>query len=176
MYFPRTSLDAGALSAEQTAAINSLSPDSTLISESEQIKHSFAGKLGHAIEPVIKPLGFDWKIGVALIASFAAREVLVSTLSIIYNVGKDENEQSETLIAAVRDAKTDEGKPAWTPLTALTLMVFFVLAMQCMSTVAVVRRETNSWSWPLFMVGYMTALAYVGALITYQGGKWLGFG
>ena len=91
-------------------------------------------------------------------------------------MGKDENEQSETLIAAVRDAKTDDGKPAWTPLTALTLMVFFVLAMQCMSTVAVVRRETNSWSWPLFMVGYMTALAYVGALITYQGGKWLGFG
>ncbi|MBK6723812.1 MAG: hypothetical protein IPG58_11290 [Acidobacteria bacterium] len=101
------------------------------------------------IEPVISPLGFDWKIGVALIASFAAREVLVSTLSIIYNVGKDENEESETLIAAVRDAKTDDGRPAWTPLTALTLMVFFVLAMQCMSTIAVVRRETNSWSWPI---------------------------
>ena len=144
--------------------------------ESEQLKHSFAGKLGHVLEPVIQPLGFDWKIGVALIASFAAREVLVSTLSIIYNVGKDGNEQSETLISAVRDAKTDDGKPAWTPLTALTLMVFFVLAMQCMSTIAVVRRETNSWSWPLFMVGYMTVLAYVGALITYQGGKWLGFG
>ena len=142
---------------------------------SQQIKQSFAGKLGHVIEPVIKPLGFDWKIGVALIASFAAREVLVSTLSIIYNVGKDEDAQSQTLIAAVRDAKTDDGQPAWTPLTALTLMVFFVLAMQCMSTVAVVRRETNSWSWPLFMVGYMTILAYVGAFITYQGGKLLGF-
>ena len=86
---------------------------------------------------MIQPLGFDWKIGVALIASFAAREVLVSTLSIIYNVGKDENAESQTLIAAVRDAKTDDGRPAWTPLTALTLMVFFVLAMQCMSTVAV---------------------------------------
>ncbi|MEQ1921251.1 MAG: ferrous iron transport protein B [Pyrinomonadaceae bacterium] len=142
---------------------------------SEQLKISYAGQLGHAIEPVIKPLGFDWKIGVALIASFAAREVLVSTLSIIYNVGKDENEESETLISAVRDAKTDDGKPAWTPLTALTLMVFFVLAMQCMSTIAVVRRETNSWSWPLFMTGYMTALAYIAALITYQGGKALGF-
>lgn len=142
---------------------------------SEQIKNSFAGKLGHFIEPAIAPLGFDWKIGVALIASFAAREVLVSTLSIIYNVGKDENEESETLISAIRDAKKDDGTPVWTPLTALTLMVFFVLAMQCMSTVAVVRRETNSWAWTLFMVGYMTALAYFGAFLTYQGGKLLGF-
>jgi ferrous iron transport protein B len=111
-----------------------------------------------------------------MVASFAAREVLVSTLSIIYNVGKDENEESQTLIQAVRDAKDENGKPAWTGLTAITLMVFFVLAMQCMSTIAVVRRETNSWSWTLFMVGYMTALAYFGAFLTYQGGKMLGFG
>jgi len=121
-------------------------------------------------------LGFDWKIGVALIASFAAREVLVSTLSIIYNVGKDENEESETLISAIRDEKRPDGHPVWTPLTALTLMVFFVLAMQCMSTLAVVRRETNSWAWPIFMFAYMTALAYLAALLTYQGGKLLGFG
>jgi ferrous iron transport protein B len=176
MYFPRTS--APELPAGGVAISNNEQPttNNEPLPESEQLKNSFAGKLGHVIEPVIAPLGFDWKIGVALIASFAAREVLVSTLSIIYNVGKDENEQSETLISAVRNAKTDDGRPAWTPLTALTLMVFFVLAMQCMSTIAVVRRETNSWSWPLFMVGYMTALAYVGALITYQGGKALGFG
>ncbi len=168
MYFPRhltTTTDARTEITEQAT-----------VPESEQLKHSFAGMLGHGIEPVIKPLGFDWKIGVALIASFAAREVLVSTLSIIYNVGKDEDERSQTLIEAVRGAKTDDGRPAWTPLTALTLMVFFVLAMQCMSTIAVVRRETNSWSWPLFMTGYMTALAYVAALITYQAGKVLGFG
>lgn len=144
--------------------------------QSEQIKNSYAGKIGHVIEPVIQPLGFDWKIGVALIASFAAREVLVSTLSIIYNVGKEENEESETLISAIKDAKKEDGTPVWTPLTALTLMVFFVLAMQCMSTVAVVRRETNSWAWTLFMVGYMTVLAYIAAFLTYQGGKFLGFG
>jgi ferrous iron transport protein B len=143
--------------------------------ESIALKNSYAGQIGHFIEPVIKPLGFDWKIGVALVASFAAREVLVSTLSIIYNVGKDENEESQTLIQAVREAKDESGKPAWTPLTAITLMVFFVLAMQCMSTIAVVRRETNSWSWTLFMVGYMTALAYFAAFLTYQGGKMLGF-
>jgi len=149
---------------------------------SDHIQHSFAGMLGHAIEPVIRPLGFDWKIGVALIASFAAREVLVSTLSIIYNVGDDEsakgkggNAESPTLISAIRDAKHDDGTPAWTPLTAVTLMVFFVLAMQCMSTVAVVRRETNSWRWTLFMIGYMTGLAWIAAFITYQGGKLLGF-
>jgi ferrous iron transport protein B len=95
-------------------------------------------------------------------------------LSIIYNVGKDENEQSETLISAIRNAKDDSGRTVWTPLTALSLMVFFVLAMQCMSTLAIVRRETNSWSWPLFMFAYMTGLAYLGALITYQGGRLLG--
>jgi ferrous iron transport protein B len=144
--------------------------------ESTHLQNSYAGRLGHFIEPVIEPLGFDWKIGVALIASFAAREVLVSTLSIIYNVGKDENEESETLISAIRDAKRDDGTPVWTPLTALTLMVFFVLAIQCMSTVAIVRRETNSWMWTLFMVFYMTALAYLAAFLTYQGGRLFGFG
>ena len=142
---------------------------------SEHLKNSYAGKIGHLIEPAIKPLGFDWKIGVALIASFAAREVLVSTLGIIYNGDKDVNEESETLKSAIQDAKNDDGTPTWTPLTALTLMVFFVLAIQCMSTIAIVRRETNSWAWTLFMVGYMTGLAYVAAFVTYQGGKLLGY-
>ncbi len=177
MYFPMSKSDAFTRSSDVAGNQQENAPDGvTLTPESEQLKHSYAGMLGHAIEPVIQPLGFDWKIGVALIASFAAREVLVSTLSIIYNVGKDENEESETLISAVRDAKDDNGKLVWTPLTALTLMVFFVLAMQCMSTLAVVRRETNSWSWPLFMLAYMTGFAYVAALITYQAGKALGFG
>lgn len=167
MYFPREVPSPAAQAASSEVEV--------ALPESQKLQNSYAGKLGHAIEPVIQPLGFDWKIGVALIASFAAREVLVSTLSIIYNVGKDENEESETLIGAVREAKRPDGTPVWTPLTALSLMVFFVLAMQCMSTVAIVRRETNSWRWPIFMVGYMTVLAYVGALITYQGGKLLGF-
>ncbi len=142
----------------------------------EQLRNSYAGKIGHFIEPAIKPLGFNWKIGIALISSFAAREVLVSTLSIIYNGDKDADEKSQTLIQSIKDAKNEDGTPTWTPLTALTLMVFFVLAIQCMSTVAVVRRETNSWGWTLFMVVYMTGLAYVGAFLTYQGGRLLGFG
>ena len=182
MYFPRSEPASASPALTQTeAALDPATgkpgdPSVELpLPESEQLRNSFAGKLGHVIEPVIQPLGFDWKIGVALIASFAAREVLVSTLSIIYNVGKDENEESQTLISAIRNAKDDDGRLVWTPLTALALMVFFVLAMQCMSTVAIVRRETNSWSWTLFMVGYMTGLAYVGAFVTYQGGKILGF-
>ncbi len=170
MYFPRepqASTPADSVTVSET--------DQTALPESRQLQNSYAGKIGHAIEPVIRPLGFDWKIGVALIASFAAREVLVSTLSIIYNVGKDENEESESLIGAVRNAKRSDGSLVWTPLTALSLMVFFVLAMQCMSTVAIVRRETNSWRWPMFMIGYMTILAYVGSLLTYQAGRLLGF-
>jgi ferrous iron transport protein B len=140
-----------------------------------QLESSYAGMLGKTIEPAIAPLGFDWKIGVAIIASFAAREVLVSTLSIIYNAGEDEPEDSPTLVKAIRAAERADGSKVWTPLTALSLMVFFVLAMQCMSTLAVVRRETNSWAWPAFMFAYMTAIAYAGALLTFQGGKLLGF-
>ncbi|MDT5063541.1 MAG: ferrous iron transport protein [Acidobacteriota bacterium] len=143
--------------------------------QGEQLRQSYAGRAGRFLEPVIKPLGFDWKMGVALISSFAARETLVSTLSIIYNVGNDEDAQSDSLVNAVREAKKPDGTPAWTPLVALSMMVFFVLAMQCMSTVAIVRRETNSWRWPLFMVAYMTVLAYIASFITYQGGRLLGF-
>jgi ferrous iron transport protein B len=142
--------------------------------EGEQMRQSYAGRLGHLIEPVIRPLGFDWKMGIGLVASFAARETLVSTLSIVYNVGKDAEAESPSLIEAVRSAKRPDGTPAWTPLVAVSMMVFFVLACQCMSTVAVVRRETNSWRWPLFMVGYMLVIAYIASLITYQGGRLLG--
>jgi ferrous iron transport protein B len=141
----------------------------------EQIRQSYAGRLGHLIEPAIAPLGFDWKMGIGLIASFAARETLVSTLSIVYNVGEDATEESSSLIEAVRNARRADGSPAWTPLVAVSMMVFFVLACQCMSTIAIVRRETNSWRWPLFMVSYMLVLAYVASFITYQGGRLLGF-
>ncbi|MCZ6818859.1 MAG: ferrous iron transport protein B [Calditrichaeota bacterium] len=146
------------------------------MSSSQAINQSYAGQLGHAIEPAIRPLGFDWKMGIGLITSFAAREVMVSTLATIYNVeGADES--SVTLRQALindRDPKT--GKPVYTPLTAVSLMVFFALACQCMSTVAVVKRETNSWHWPLIMVVYMTVLAYTASLVVFQGGKLLGFG
>ncbi len=142
---------------------------------SVQVENSYAGQAGRVIEPLIKPLGFDWKIGVGLISSFAARETVISTLSIVYNVGENPGEGSASLIKAIRNAKRPDGSLVWTPLVALSLMVFFVLACQCMSTVAVVRRETNSWRWPLFMVCYMLLLAYVSSFVTYQGGRLLGF-
>ncbi|HQU81694.1 MAG TPA: ferrous iron transport protein B [Pyrinomonadaceae bacterium] len=140
-----------------------------------QLRYSLAGRMGKTIEPVIAPLGYDWKIGIGLISSFAARETFVSTLSILYNVGKDEEATSESLLQALRDAKRDDGSRVWSPLLALTTMIFYLLAFQCMSTFATVRRETNSWGWTFFMVGYMTALAYVVTFLVYQGGKLLGF-
>lgn len=143
--------------------------------QSAQVAQSAAGRLGHAIEPVIRPLGYDWKIGVGLIASFAAREVLVSTLGLVYGLGDATDEESVSLREAIRDDRYRDGSLVYTPRTGLSLLVFFVLAMQCMSTLAVVRRETRSWRWPLFQVGYMTVLAYVAALAVYQVGGLLGF-
>ncbi|HJL16484.1 MAG TPA: ferrous iron transport protein B [Sandaracinaceae bacterium LLY-WYZ-13_1] len=144
--------------------------------ESEaQLRHSAAGRLGHFIEPALAPLGFDWRIGVGLIGSFAAREVLVSTLGIVWGIGEEADEESVPLREALREAERPDGSKLFTPLSGLALMVFFVLAAQCMSTLAVVRRESGSWKWPLLMLGYMTVLAYVGAWITYQGGQLLGF-
>jgi len=141
-----------------------------------QVENSYAGQAGRIIEPLIAPLGFDWKIGIALISSFAARETVISTLSIVYKVGDDSGAESTSLVAAMRNARRADSSRVWTPLVALSLMVFFVLACQCMSTVAIVRRETNSWRWPLFMVSYMLVLAYVAAFVTYQGGRLIGLG
>jgi ferrous iron transport protein B len=142
--------------------------------KTNQIQNSLAGRAGRLIEPVIAPLGFDWKIGVGLISSFVARETIISTLSIVYNVG-DDSQNKSSLVDAMRNARRADGSQVWTPLTGLSLILFFLLACQCMSTVAIVRRETNSWRWPLFMVSYMLVLAYVVSLITYQGGQLLGF-
>ncbi|PIR24679.1 MAG: ferrous iron transport protein B [Deltaproteobacteria bacterium CG_4_10_14_0_2_um_filter_43_8] len=142
--------------------------------EQSPIEYSFAGRLGKAIEPALKPLGFDWKIGIGLIASFAAREIFVSTMAIVYRVGDDVDETSPSLLEAVKNQKRENGKPVFTPLVGLGLLVFFLFACQCMSTVAIVKRETNSWRWPIFMFSYMTALAYVAALAIYQVGTLLG--
>lgn len=140
----------------------------------EQVAQSFAGQAGHAIEPIIKPLGFNWEIGIGLISSFAAREVFVSATSVVFNVEEDE-ENTAPLLQALRSATWPDGRPLFTPLVCLTLMVFYVFAMQCISTVAVVRRETNSWRWPLFQIGYQTGFAWLLCLVIYQSGTALGF-
>lgn len=142
---------------------------------SEQLRQSFAGRIGRAIEPAVEPLGYDWKTGIGLVASFAAREVMVSTLGIVYSVG-EADEESTSLRQKLRDDRHEDGRPVHTLLTSISLMVFFVLACQCMSTLAVVKRETNSWRWPMFMFAYMTALAWAAAFAVYQGGMLLGFG
>ena len=142
-----------------------------------KLRHSFAGMMGRAIEPVIAPLGFDWKMGIGIVGSFAAREVFVSTMSTVYNVGSDDSDTGKkTLAQTLRDQKHPDGTPVYTTLVAVTLMVFYVFALQCVSTVAVVRRETNSWKWPFFQWLYMGALAWILAFITYQGGRLLGLG
>jgi len=132
------------------------------------VRQSYAGQFGQFIEPVIKPLGYDWKIGVSLLASFAAREVFVSSLALVNNLD-DADENSDSLIDAIKNAKDPvTGAPAYTVASAISLMVFYVFACQCMSTLAVVKRETGTWRWPILMFSYMTILAYGGAFITYQ--------
>jgi ferrous iron transport protein B len=143
-----------------------------------KLRHSLAGRMGQLLEPAIAPLGFDWKMGIGIVASFAAREVFVSTMSTVYNIGKYEESESgiSSLANTLQAQKKSDGSPVYTPLVAVTLMVFYVFALQCVSTVAVVRRETNSWKWPVFQWCYMGALAWVLAFITYQGGRLLGLG
>jgi ferrous iron transport protein B len=142
-----------------------------------QLRGSYAGQLGRVIEPVIAPLGFDWKIGIGIVGSFAAREVFVSTMSLVYNIGKldDSNASTRTLAETMRGQTRENGARLYTPLVAVSLMIFYVFALQCVSTVAIVRRETNSWKWPVFQWVYMTALAWVFAFATYQLGRALGF-
>jgi ferrous iron transport protein B len=143
----------------------------------ERLRGSFAGHAGRLLQPLIAPLGFDWKMGIGIVSSFAAREVFVSTMSIVYNVaeGSDEDTHTKDLAQVLRQQKWPDGTPVYTALTAITLMVFYVLALQCVSTVAVVRRETNSWKWPIFQWVYMGVLAWIFAFVTYQGGLLLGF-
>lgn len=138
-----------------------------------QLERSYAGQLGHAIEPVVAPLGMDWRIGVGLIGSFAAREVFVSTMGVVFGVG-DADEEDAGLRAAMRDARRPDGSALFTPRTGLSVMVFFALAMQCLSTLAVLKKETGGWRWPAFVVAYMTALAWVGSFLTWHGAGWLG--
>jgi ferrous iron transport protein B len=140
-----------------------------------QLRNSVAGRIGRFLEPAIAPLGFDWRIGVGILGAFAAREVFVGTLGVVFDIsGADD--ANEPLREVLRGATWPNGAPLMTPLAGISLMVFFVLACQCMSTVAIVRRESGSWRWPLFMIAYMTVLAYTASLLVYQVGSRLGLG
>jgi len=159
-YFPRAQAPVGATASAETAAG---------VSAAEQIRQSYLGRAGQFVEPVVRPLGWDWRIGCATLASFPARELIVSTLGVIFELGDDQDEESHLLRDQVRRATWEGGeRPLFTIPVALSIMVFFALCAQCAATLAVIRRETNSWRWPLFTFAYMTLLAYVGALITFQ--------
>lgn len=136
--------------------------------QSMLLQNSFAGILGRTIEPVIKPLGYDWKIGIALITSFAAREVFVGTMATIYSVEGGKDADKSTLTQKMQRARKPNGSLVYTLASGVSLMIFYLLAMQCMSTLAVVKRETRSWKWPLIQLFYMTGLAWIMSFIAYQ--------
>jgi ferrous iron transport protein B len=140
------------------------------------IQGSLLGQAGQAIEPVVKPLGWDWRIGVGVMASFPAREVIIATLGTIYSLGGDVDEEDSGLKDALASSRWEDGRPVYTLPVALSIMVFFALCAQCAATLMVIRRETNSWRWPIFTFVYMTALAYVGSFITYNVAAWVWVG
>lgn len=133
---------------------------------SYKLEHSFIGIAGHAIEPAIRPLGYDWKIGIAIVCSFAAREVFVGTLATIYSVGSDQEETIKNRMAG--EINPVLGGPLFTFASGISLLLFYAFAMQCMSTLAIVKKETNSWKWPILQLVIMTAFAYIVALIAFQ--------
>ena len=131
-----------------------------------KLENSYAGILGKSMEPAIRPLGYDWRIGIALVTSFAAREVFVGTMATLYSVG--ESGDDLLLHDKLKQAKKPDGSPLFTLGTGISLMIFYLFAMQCMSTLAIVRRETKSWKWPAIQFVYMTAIAYVMSFLAYQ--------
>ncbi len=162
--------------AGDTKQAENLRADANRLTAQSSLQNSFAGKFGHLIEPVITPLGFDWQIGIGILSSFAAREVIVSTLAIVYGVGEDAAEKDRnSLYDSLRRAKRSDGTPIFNTATCASLLVFYILAAQCLSTTAVVRRETNSWKWPLFQIAYMTSLAYFASLVVYQTLRYFGY-
>lgn len=155
--------------AGQTGEASELFLQAERLESRSQLAGSFAGQIGQFIEPVVRPLGYDWQIGIGILTSFAAREVIVPTLSIVYGLGEEGAESEENgLYTALRQATHEDGTPVFTLATSLSLLVFYVLAMQCLPTQAVTKRETNSWKWPVFQLVYMTVLAYSAAWATYR--------
>ncbi|MBR9921875.1 MAG: ferrous iron transport protein B [Bacteroidetes bacterium] len=167
-YGPGNSLEMAEQEAVITAQEKGFDESETAdLIASSQLENSYAGRMGKVMEPVIEPLGFDWKMGIAIVTSFAAREVFVSTMATIYSIGSVENEgKIIDRLSAEKDPVT--GQAVYTPATAFSLLIFYVFAMQCMSTLAVVKRETRSWKWPIFQFVFMTGLAWLASLIVYQ--------
>jgi len=177
-YFPRSNDASQRFRTEYVASHAQASPaDTDQYVQEQQLAHSFLGTFGRTIEPVFRPAGFDWRITTAILSAFPARETVVPSLGIIFSLGEGDEKDvkySSGLRHALGKATWPDGRPLMTPWTAVGLMVFFALCAQCMATLATVKRETNSWKWPLFMFSYMTILAYIGAVVIYQVGRLFG--
>jgi ferrous iron transport protein B len=158
----------GPPSRMQAAAAKYSAPSQSKEKGAALLENSYAGILGKTIEPAIKPLGYDWKIGIALITSFAAREVFIGTMATLYSVEGGKDADPQTLRQRMANARTDEGAKVYTLATGVSLMISYAFAMQCMSTLAVVKKETRGWKWPIIQFLYMTGLAYVMSLVAYQ--------
>ena len=177
-YFPRSETIAAHYEAERerlVGASEEILDDLRAKEAGEMLKQSFLGRMGHAVEPVVEPLGWDWRIGMAALASFPAREVIVAVLGTIYSLG-EVDEESASLRDALRSATWSDGRTVFNIPVALSIMVFFALCAQCVSTLAVIQRETGAWRWPVLTFVYMTVLAYIGAFVTYRLGMALGWG
>ena len=173
-YFPRDTEIIQRQVIERQAAVPSTLDALQKRQAAELVADSYLGRTGRLIEPVVRPLGWDWRIGMAVIASFPAREIIVSALGTIYSLGDGEDEESASLRTTLAAAAWPDGRPIYTLPVALSIMVFFALCAQCLSTLVVMQKETGSWRWPLLSFSYMTMLAYIGALLTYQFGTALG--
>ncbi len=176
LYFPRSETEvAEARTAFVAAQPRAPRAELELHLESVRMENSVLGRFGKTIEPIFEPAGFDWRLTTAILAAFPAREVMVSSLGIIFNVGKDADEASLDLRTQLQRARWPDGRPLVDPWNAVGLMVFFALCAQCGSTLATVKRETGNWKWPAFMFAYMTALAYAGAVLVEQVAWALGY-
>lgn len=158
----------------EVAAVEAAGGSVEELYEGRALERSFGGRMGQLLEPVTAPLGYDWHINVGLIGAFAAREVFVATMGVVYGVG-EADEESEGLRERMAQSTHSDGSPVWTPLVGASLMVFFAFAMQCLSTLAVLKRETGGWKWPAFITVHMFALAWISAFVVYQGGRLLGW-
>ena len=177
-YFPRSETIAAHYEAERERLVGApeeVLDDLRAKEAGDMLEQSFLGRMGHAIEPVVEPLGWDWRIGMAALASFPAREVIVAVLGTIYSLG-EVDEESASLRDALRSATWSDGRKVFNIPVALSIMVFFALCAQCVSTLAVIQRETGAWRWPVLTFVYMTVLAYIGAFVTYRLGMVLGWG
>lgn len=184
-YFPRSESIEAQYAAQRDEVAASVSDPEAQSAALEAIdgeeagammRNSFLGRMGTAVEPVVRPLGWDWRIGTAAIASFPAREIIVATLGTLFNMGDDEDEESQGLRTALQEATWPNGAPLFTIPVALSIMVFFALCCQCGATLAMIKRETGMWRWPMYTFAYMTVLAYAGAFATYHVTTWMGWG